>query len=220
MSFIALKVEAKKSISNLFPLFMGSFLESSATAFPVVFVGFVFGEFYTGILSMALIIMLAPITFIGSGMGSFFLTEFGTGVSLFSLEPSEQRRILKRSLLALLMLSICYLILIFTLADNLIETFLGDKWIEVVSILKLLAIPNAINFIWYPLVNLFWVKKEWSKFRSYSISRLVAAIFAGTVIVFFGLEWKIAILFLFYSLATAQLFGFYLINRSWHIFRA
>jgi O-antigen/teichoic acid export membrane protein len=208
-----------KTLRKIYPqvklLNQGSLFEAIAVAFPTIYVGFVFGNEFAGIFSLSQILLMAPIVLVGSGIGSLILSEYSsvTGLEIHSLE--YQRRGVRRIFLVLVFISLLYIASYYFFAGILVRNFFGPAWLPAVELFSLLVIPYSIGLVWYPLVNLFWSKKDWRSYRQFSLIRMILPIVLAIISYTISLDWKLTICLVSWGTAVSQLFGIYMLNSKW-----
>jgi O-antigen/teichoic acid export membrane protein len=193
----------------------GSLFEAIGVAFPTIYVGVVFGNEIAGIFSLSQILLMAPIVFVGSGIGSLILSEYSTvtGVGIHSLE--YQRRGVRGIFFVLVFISSLYIVFYYFFAGILVRNLFGSAWLPAVELFSLIVIPYSVGLVWYPLVNLFWSKQDWRSYRQFSLIRMILPIVLAIISYTTSLDWKLTIFLVSWGTAISQLLGIYVLNLKW-----
>jgi O-antigen/teichoic acid export membrane protein len=210
----------QKTYSEFKYLNQGSLFESIAVAFPTIYVGALFGNKIAGIYALIHVLLMAPIVLVGSSTGSLILSEFSE-IEKDSIGSIERHRSRVSNVLKLLIISaLIYIVLNYLISFFVIDFLLGAQWKLGLGLFSLMILPYAIGLIWYPLVNLFWSKKDWGAYRQFSLVRLTLQIFLALLSYTIALDWKLTICLLSWGTAISQIFGMIMLNKKWKFFNS
>lgn len=172
----------KQKINQNKFLIATSLFDNATSTFPILVVGALFGLQYSGYVGLAQTILTVPITLVAGSIGAVVLGEF----SQLNREAPESVQSIKL-LLALFFKPLATAVILFSVITilfgaKIFQLVLGARWSDSATLIQLIAIPLAINFIWLPFSNLLITEKKWKAlaifaFLRFSVGAAVASIF-------------------------------------------
>lgn len=207
--------QVKSKISENRFLISSSILEGALISLPIIASGLLYGIQFSGYIGLAQTVLTVPITLIAGSVGSVVLSEFSYFKKIgLPLEQSLTTAFL-HFFKPLTGATIAFIVSVLFFGDEIFGFFLATEWNESIHLMKWLAVPFAINFMWIPFNNVLLAERAW---RTLSMISSIRLLLSSTIaFVFFVTEFSwIVVAFSFFTAGSlVQLISMTLfINRG------
>ena len=194
-------------------LIFGSLAEALSFALPTIWVGYVFGLHYSGIVGMTLTLLLVPMTLVGGSIGSVILAEGAKPSD--SEEGSKQfiSNMLNRFTRFMFLTAIGYFTCALIFSTFFLGWILPESWAETTKLATILALPCSMIYFWYPFVNVLYAKRQWKTYWEISLFRLTSGMLSAGICTVFKFEWSFSVFLIMTASAMVLLFSYIKIIR-------
>ena len=146
------------------------FLLVFSTKMPVLYFAFQFGSEPTGQLGLALMVVAIPMSLIGSNTGKAYYAEIA---KIGANKRDEVLELTKSITKRLSLLSLFPTLILLLFSPFLFQVIFGQEWLDAGIFTSILAFYLFTQFITSPLVNVFNVYNQQSKFLEINLVRIV-----------------------------------------------
>jgi len=193
--------------------FLSISFDLGAASTLLIFVNVHFGEWAAGQVSMAQRIVVLPVVFLGANFAQYFLSSGSVnrrnGVTML-------RKDFDSTLVKLFLTAIGIAVILFVSGSTILSIFLGEEWRAAGNLIRLLLPIMIISFVWNPMSSYFYVGGLWSQFLNVSTIRIVFIFIGALIAKFAQLNLYEATILISSLNAIIQVYGLYLLRRTFN----
>jgi O-antigen/teichoic acid export membrane protein len=105
----------------------------------------------------------------------------------------------------LLAAAILFSVITILFGVQIFELVLGTRWSDSATLIQLIAIPLAINFMWLPFSNYLITEKKWKTLTFFAFLRFIAGAAVASIFLILNSGWTLVVLSFYVSGALIQL---------------
>ncbi|MFA1575342.1 oligosaccharide flippase family protein [Vibrio cyclitrophicus] len=182
------------------------FVLNLTTQLPFLLIGYIYGENYLGLYTMAATIIATPIQLIATSVGKIYYSE----VSRFKREQSFNiRNYTNKFIMILAVMGTAISSILFVTSPYIVPILLGSGWDFTIEIIRVLCFLSISQLIINPIINIYTVFNMNIEFLKINIIRLLLVCCCFVISYVYELD-IINFLYLYTLIMTIQYFAVYI----------
>lgn len=192
------EIASKMTIGNIIArgkIFIGiSFVEAALISMPVFLLYKNYGSSIAGLFGLIQAIYLVPVNLISSSIGAITFSGFSEEERIPNrFREEHQAELFSSFAKPLLLLSMLFIFCSFILSKTLLNRIISSDWDAMYQLIPIMTFFTAVNFLWYPLMNILNLQKRSLGVFLMALGRLISALIGFGAAIFFSGSWLVAV---------------------------